>query len=77
MTESPTQPAASAPSAFLREAQLVPHMIPVSPATLWRWVREGTFPKPVRLSSRVTAWRVEDVQAWMQSRKPEAVDESM
>lgn len=68
----------SAPeSCFLREAQLVPHMIPVSPATLWRWVREGAFPKPVRLSSRVTAWRVEDVQAWMQSRKPETVDESM
>ena len=62
---------------FLREAQLVPHMIPVSPATLWRWVREGAFPKPVRLSSRVTAWRVEDVQAWMQSRRPERVDDAM
>jgi predicted DNA-binding transcriptional regulator AlpA len=68
----PANPNAS--SAFLREAQLVPHMIPVSPATLWRWVREGIFPKPVRLSSRVTAWRIEDVEGWIKSRKSESFD---
>jgi predicted DNA-binding transcriptional regulator AlpA len=64
------------PSAFLREAQLVPNMIPVSPATLWRWVREGNFPKPVRLSSRITAWRAEDVERWIASRTPEGIDEA-
>ena len=62
--------------AFLREAQLVPHMIPVSPATLWRWVREGAFPKPVRLSSRITAWRAEDVDRWIKSRTSGGVDEA-
>ncbi|HEX7687954.1 MAG TPA: AlpA family phage regulatory protein [Burkholderiaceae bacterium] len=64
------------PSAFFREAQLVPNVIPVSPATLWRWVREGNFPKPVRLSSRITAWRVEDVERWIASRTPESIDEA-
>jgi prophage regulatory protein len=39
--------------------------IPVSKATMWRWVKAGTFPAPVKLSSNVTAWRVENVRRWM------------
>jgi prophage regulatory protein len=46
----------------------IPGIIPISPATLWRKVKVGEFPKPVKLSAGVTAWRVEDVRAWMQSR---------
>jgi prophage regulatory protein len=44
-------------------------VVPVSSATLWRWVKAGTFPAPVKLSSGMTAWRVGDVRAWMQARK--------
>ncbi len=55
-------------SGFIRQAQLIPDLIPFSPATLWRKVKDGTFPVPIKLSARVTAWRVEDVRAWMQSR---------
>ena len=58
---------------FIRENQLVPHLIPVSPATLRRMVRAGEFPPPVRLSKRVTAWRVEEVRGWMNSRQAAAV----
>jgi len=53
---------------FVRQAELVPGMVPFSPATLWRKVKSGEFPQPVKLSARVTAWRLEDVHAWMQSR---------
>lgn len=52
---------------FVRQSELIPNPIPFSPATLWRKVKDGTFPAPVKLSERVTAWRVEDVRAWMQS----------
>jgi predicted DNA-binding transcriptional regulator AlpA len=31
-------------------------------------VKAGEFPKPIKLSERVTAWKVEDVRAWMQAR---------
>lgn len=55
-------------SGYLREAQLIPTIIPFSSATLWRKVKAGDFPKPVKLSTRITAWRVEDVRAWMQVR---------
>ncbi len=53
---------------FLRQSQLIPQIIPFSPATLWRRVKDGTFPAPVKLSARITAWRVEDIRAWMQDR---------
>ncbi len=52
---------------FVRQSELIPNPIPFSPATLWRKVKDGTFPSPVKLSERVTAWRVEDIRAWMQS----------
>jgi predicted DNA-binding transcriptional regulator AlpA len=46
----------------------VPDVLPFSSATLWRLVKAGKFPAPVRLSDRITAWRVEDVRTWMQAR---------
>lgn len=56
---------------FIRQADLVPGLVPFSPATLWRKVKSGEFPQPVKLSARVTAWRLEEVHAWMQSRTSE------
>jgi predicted DNA-binding transcriptional regulator AlpA len=62
-------------SAFVREAQLVidpkrpqyPAPLPFSAATLWRKVAAGTFPKPVKLSTRVTAWRVSEVRIFLRT----------
>lgn len=62
-------------SAFIRESQLVqspkrpetPAPLPFSAPTLWRKVKAGTFPKPVKLSDRVTAWKVGEVRAWIAS----------
>lgn len=31
--------------------------------TIWRWSREGEFPKPVKLGG-ATRWRLSDVEAW-------------
>lgn len=53
---------------FVRQSRLIPTIIPFSSATLWRKVKAGTFPAPVKLSQRVTAWRVEQIREWMQSR---------
>lgn len=53
---------------YVRQSQLIPTIVPFSAATLWRKVKTGGFPQPVKLSERVTAWRVEDVRAWMHSR---------
>ena len=50
---------------YVRQSQLIPVIFPFSPATLWRKVKAGTFPKPVKLGPRITAWRVEDIRALM------------
>lgn len=36
----------------------------VSKDTIWRWRREGDFPKPVKLGGRTTRWRLSDIEAW-------------
>ena len=38
-------------------------IIPVSRATWWRGVKSGKFPKPVKITDYITAWRLEDVVA--------------
>ena len=53
---------------YLRLAQLVPDVIPVSRATIWRWVKSGEFPAPIKLAERVTAWKLEEVLAWLDGR---------
>ena len=58
-------------SAFVRESQLVqspkrpdtPAPLPFSAPTLWRRVKNGTWPKPVKLSQRVSAWIVGECRA--------------
>jgi predicted DNA-binding transcriptional regulator AlpA len=59
-------------TAFLREKQLIadkesgtPGIFPFSHATLWRMVKDGTFPAPLKLSERTTAWRTEEVRRWI------------
>lgn len=37
-----------------------------SASTIWRKVSDGSFPKPVKLSEAVTAWKTADIRAWMQ-----------
>ena len=40
----------------------IPALIPVSKSTWWQGVKEGRYPKPVKLGERCTAWRVEDIR---------------
>ncbi len=55
----------------LREKQ-VRELVPISRSTLWDWVRDGTFPAPTKLSSKVTVWRRAEVQAWLDAKFQEA-----
>lgn len=42
-------------------------VIPVSKSTWWLGVKEGRFPKPINLSKKTTAWRVEDIRQLIDS----------
>lgn len=58
-------------SASIRQCELIRSEenpaapLPFSAPTLWRKVKAGSFPKPAKLSVRVSAWRVSEVRAWM------------
>ena len=48
-------------------------LVGVGKTTIWRWVQEGFFPKPIKLSDHVTAWRLSDVQNWLDERARESL----
>ena len=50
---------------YMRQSQIIPAVIPVSPATWWRGVKSGRFPQPVKISERVTAWRVGSIREFL------------
>ncbi|WP_341675226.1 AlpA family phage regulatory protein [Niveibacterium sp. SC-1] len=61
---------------FLRLPQIVgnpkanppiPALVPICRSAWWQGVREGRYPKPVKLGPRTTAWRVEDIRALIES----------
>lgn len=45
----------------------IPAVIPVGKSTWWQGVKDGRFPKPVKLGPRTTAWRVEDIRALIEN----------
>ncbi|NOU20752.1 MAG: AlpA family phage regulatory protein [Methyloglobulus sp.] len=54
---------------FLRIWQIVgnkktntPALIPISRSSFLVGVKSGKYPKPVKLTERTTAWRVEDIR---------------
>ena len=39
--------------------------LPVSPAAIWRWVKNGKFPKPFKLGASTTVWDLAEVDAFI------------
>ena len=58
MTTTPCLPEAG----FLRLPDVL-KLYPIGRSTWWAGVKSGRYPKPVKLASRISAWRVEDIRA--------------
>jgi len=41
-----------------------PGRLPVTKVTIWRWVKLGEFPKPVKLGEATTAWKISEIEEW-------------
>jgi len=54
---------------FLRLRSIIaPHgPIPISKSTWWAGIKDGRFPKPLKLGSRITVWRVEDIRGLIEN----------
>lgn len=51
---------------FIRLPEVL-RVFPVSKSTWWAGIKVGRYPKPVKLGLKITAWRVEDIRALIQS----------
>jgi len=51
-------------ASYVRINQLI-QKLPISKASIWRKVKQGTFPAPVKLSVGITAWRTTDIENWL------------
>ena len=43
-------------------------LLPVSPATIWRWTAQGKFPAPFKLGENTTVWDAEAVEHFLAQR---------
>jgi prophage regulatory protein len=49
--------------------QQVEKLFQVSRPTLYRWMKEGKFPKSVRLGANMVRWKASDLEAWIAERE--------
>ena len=40
----------------------IPPLIPIGKSTWWAGVKTGRYPKAVKLSANITAWRAKDIR---------------
>jgi|TARA_R110002033_G_scaffold100404_3_gene148806 prophage regulatory protein len=40
----------------------------IARSTIWLWVKENRFPKPVKLSPRITVWEEDKIQEWQKAQ---------
>ena len=65
MMKSPVFPVKELPAeGFVRLPAIVsPHgVFPVSKSSWWAGIAAGRYPRPVKLSARTSAWRVDDIR---------------
>ncbi len=39
----------------------------VGTSTLYRWVREGSFPAPLKIGGKCVRWRSDEIEVWLQN----------
>ena len=52
----------------------VAELVRLSVPTIYRMMKEDTFPRPIKLGARAVAWRREDLERWL-SERPQAGSE--
>ena len=53
----------------LLRANVLAEKLGVARVTLWRWVRDKRLPPPIQLGPNVIAWREEEIEEWLDSRR--------
>lgn len=54
---------------LLRETRVLAR-VDISRRTLWRWIKKGLFPAPVAVGPNAVRWRSDELDEWLEGRKP-------
>ena len=65
--DDPVRPMPRPATRLIRLPEVV-HRVGLGRSTIYRWMAEGRFPKPVRLGSYAVAWSEDHVEQWIASR---------
>ena len=52
------------PAGGMSRLKIIKTLVPFSAATIWRKVKTGEFPAPVKINPYITAWRNDEVNNW-------------
>lgn len=55
------------PQAKVLRAKEASQYVGIGVSTFWRWVQEGKIPQGRKISPRCTLWKVEDLDAYLES----------
>lgn len=55
------------PETTLLDARDIKRLAPVSDMSIWRWVKAGEFPRPIKISRR-NYWRSDEISAWLEQQ---------
>ena len=67
MSEEKDKASGGAEFRFMRLPEVC-RTVGVGKSTVWELVRRGAFPLPIKVTTKCTAWRSDEVEAWMASR---------
>jgi predicted DNA-binding transcriptional regulator AlpA len=61
------KPVPKEPNSGYSRMTIICQTFPMSPATVWRKTKEGTFPEAHKLSEGITAWKNSDLADWAEN----------
>ena len=67
LTTPVTSKAAHLPSQGMSRVKDILPFLPFGKTTLSKWVKDGRFPKPVKITDKVVAWHNSEVIAWLEN----------
>ena len=57
------------PTKKLLKLAEVTRMLNISRSSLYKWMEEGSFPRPIKLGITACRWHRQDVETWLDTRR--------
>jgi predicted DNA-binding transcriptional regulator AlpA len=51
------------------ETVQAPCLIPIGRSTMWRKIKQGKFPQPIKISDGINGWRCGEIREWLSNPK--------